>query len=185
MNKGGKRAALSEQDRHLFRQAVADVQPLTPHGRILHQLPPPPPIPRSRLMDERAVILESLQDPVRWDEAAETGEELSYVRAGLPRQILRRLRNHWVAQAELDLHGLNRQEAKHELAEFLHACWRRGLRCVRIVHGKGRGSRDRVPVLKLHVRHWLTQRQEVLAFVQARPADGGGGAVMVLLRVRN
>lgn len=175
-------AAPATDDVHLFRQAVADAAPLSPHGRFLHDIPPPPPIPLSRLRDEREVILESLQDPERWDEATETGEELSYVRPGLPRQILRRLRSQWVAQAELDLHGLNRLEAKHELAEFLHECRRRGVRCVRIVHGKGLGSKDRLPILKLHVRHWLMQRDEVLAYVQARPAEGGGGAVMVLLR---
>jgi DNA-nicking Smr family endonuclease len=155
---------------------------LSPHGRFLHDIPPPPPIPLSRLRDEREVILESLQEPERWDEATEMGEELSYVRPGLPRQVLRRLRSQWVAQAELDLHGLNRLEAKHELAGFLHECRRRGVRCVRIVHGKGLGSKNREPVLKLHVRHWLCQRDEVLAYVQARPADGGGGAVMVLLK---
>lgn len=178
----GNPGGCPEEEARLFRQAVADVQPLSPHGRYLHDTPPPPPIPLSRLRDERAVILESLTDPIRWDEAAETGEELSYVRPGLSRQILRRLRSQWVAQAELDLHGLNRLEAKHELADFLHECRRRGLRCVRIVHGKGLGSKNREPVLKLHVRHWLTQRDEVLAYVQARPAEGGSGAVMVLLR---
>lgn len=175
-------ASAGQDDVHLFRQAVADATPLSPHGRYLHDITPPPPIPLSRLRDEREVILESLQDPERWDEATQTGEELSYVRPGLPRQILRRLRSQWVAQAELDLHGLNRLEAKHELAEFLHECRRRGVRCVRIVHGKGLGSKNREPVLKIHVRHWLSQRDEVLAYVQARPADGGGGAVMVLLK---
>jgi DNA-nicking Smr family endonuclease len=171
-----------EEDVRLFRQAVADAIPLSPHGRFLHDVPPPPPIPLSRLRDEREVILESLRDPERWDEATETGEELAYVRQGLPRQVLRRLRNQWVAQAELDLHGLNRLEAKHALAEFLFACRQRGVRCARIVHGKGLGSKNREPVLKIHVRHWLCQRDEVLAYVQAKPADGGSGAVMVLLK---
>lgn len=177
-------AATAPDDMHLFRQAVADAAPLSPHGRFLHDIPPPPPIPLSRLRDEREVILESLQDPERWDEATETGEELAYVRPGLSRQILRRLRNQWVVQAELDLHGLNRRQAKHELVEFLHECRRCGVRCVRIVHGKGLGSKNREPVLKIHVRHWLSQRDEVLAYVQARPAEGGSGAVMVLLRGR-
>ena len=170
-----------EQDSRLFREAVTDAEPLTPHGRVLHDVPPPPPVPLSRLRDEREVILESMQDLVRWDEAMESGEELLYVRPGVPRQTLRRLRNQWVAQAELDLHGLNRRQAKHELADFLHECRRHAVRCVRIVHGKGLGSRNREPVLKLHLRHWLAQRDDVLAYVQARPANGGGGAVMVLL----
>lgn len=173
----------SQADQELFRSALADVTPITPHGRIVPAPLRPPPIPLSRLRDEREVIHESLHDPIRWDEAIENGEELSFVRTGLSRQILRRLRRgDWVSQAELDLHGLNRHDAKIELANFLFECKRRGIRCIRIIHGKGLGSKNREPVLKLHVRHWLMQREEILAFVQARPIDGGGGAVMVLLK---
>jgi DNA-nicking Smr family endonuclease len=170
-------------DRELFRSALSDVTPITPHGRILLTPPRPPPIPLNRLRDERDVIYESLHDPIRWDEATENGEELSFVRPGISRDILRRLRRgDWVSQAELDLHGLFRAEAKIELVHFLSECKRRGIRCIRIIHGKGLGSKNREPVLKLHVRHWLMQREEILAFVQARPVDGGGGAVMVLLK---
>lgn len=173
----------SQADQELFRSALVDVIPITPHGRIVSAPLRPPPIPLSRLRDEREVIHESLHDPIRWDEAIENGEELSFVRTGLSRQILRRLRRgDWVSQAELDLHGLNRHDAKIELANFLFECKRRGIRCIRIIHGKGLGSKNREPVLKLHVRHWLMQREEILAFVQARPIDGGGGAVMVLLK---
>ena len=176
-------SAPSSADRDLFRAAVLDVTPITPHGRITLSPPRPPPIPLSRMRDERDVIYESLHDPIRWDEATENGDELSFVRPGLSRQILRRLRRgDWVAQAELDLHGLFRAEAKIELANFLFECKRRGIRCVRIIHGKGLGSKNREPILKLHVRHWLMQREEIIAFVQARPVDGGGGAVMVLLK---
>jgi DNA-nicking Smr family endonuclease len=135
------------------------------------------------LRDERAVLLSSLTDPVRWDVDADTEADASYIRPGLSRQTLRRLRRgDWHTQAELDLHGLTKLEAKHELVDFLHECGRRGVRCIRIIHGKGLGSRNREPVLRHHVRHWLPQRDEVLAFVQARPVDGGSGAVMVLLK---
>lgn len=188
MNKGGKihPPALSEEARELFKAELGDVVPLTPHGRFLPSPARLPPVPRSLFRDEREVIHESLHDPIRWDMDTETGEETSYVRPGIARHVLRRLRHGgWVAQAELDLHGLTRSEAKHELADFLYECKRRGARCVRIIHGKGLGSKNREPVLKLHVRHWLMQRDEVLAFVQARPADGGGGAVMVLLKSPN
>ncbi len=187
MKKGGHLPvpALPPEECELFRAALRDVRPLSPHGRILPQPNHCPPIPLSLFRDEREVIRESLHDPIRWDEDALTGEEAAFVRPGISRQTLRRLRNgEWVAQAELDLHGLTRIAAKHELAEFLHECKRRGARCIRIIHGKGLGSQNREPVLKLHVRHWLTQRDEVLAFVQARPVDGGGGAVMVLLKSR-
>jgi len=185
MNQGGKvhPPALPSEEFELFREELQDVVPLTPHGRVLPSPSRLPPVPLSLLRDERAVIHESLHDPIRWDEDTETGEETSYVRPGLSRQTLRRLRRgEWCAQAELDLHGLTRVEAKLELADFLYECKRRGARCVRVIHGKGLGSKNREPVLKLHVRHWLMQRDEVLAFVQARPADGGGGALMVLLK---
>ncbi len=167
----------------LFRSALHDVVPIPPHGRVISTPKRPPPIPLNQLRDERAVIYESMHDPIRWDEATENGDELSYVRPGLSRLILRRLRRgEWVSQSELDLHGLTRSDAKTELANFLFECKRHGIRCIRIIHGKGLGSINREPVLKLHVRHWLMQRDEVLAFVQARPVDGGGGAVMVLLK---
>ncbi len=175
--------AASPADQELFRSALSDVTPITPHGRIVPSPTRPPPIAMSRMRDEREVIFESLHDPIRWDQDTETGEELSFVRPGLSRQILRRLRRgEWVSQAELDLHGLIKLEAKIELVNFLFECRRRGIRCIRIIHGKGLRSKNREPVLKFHVQHWLMQREEVLAFVQARPVDGGGGAVMVLLK---
>ena len=185
MKKGGGTddPAFPEADREAFLSAVPDVEPIRPHGRFLHPAPLLPPVPRNKLRDEREVIFESLHDPIRWDPDRENGDELSYVRPGISRQTLRRLhRGEWVSQAELDLHGLTRIEAKLELAEFLFECRRRGIRCARIIHGKGLRSRNREPVLKHHIRHWLMQRDEVLAFVQARPVDGGGGAVMVLLK---
>jgi DNA-nicking Smr family endonuclease len=167
----------------LFRSALKDVHPIQPHGRVIPSPKRPPPIPLNQKLDERAVIYESMHDPIRWDEATENGDELSFVRPGLSRLILRRLRRgDWVSQRELDLHGLTRSDAKAELANFLFECKRYGIRCIRIIHGKGLGSLNRQPVLKLHVRHWLMQREEVLAFVQARPVDGGSGAVMVLLK---
>ncbi len=166
-----------------FRKAVEDATPLGQHGRYLHPIEPLPPLPRSRYRDEREVILESMQDPTAWDEVAECGEGNSYLRPGLPRRTLRRLHlGEWFTEAELDLHGLTKVEAKQALADFLFQCKRRGLRCVRIIHGKGLRSPNREPVLKWHVRYWLAQREEVLAFVSARPVDGGGGALVALLR---
>ncbi len=188
MNKGGKfhAPALPSEEGKLFRAELDDVVPLTPHGRVLPSPARLPPVPLCLFRDEREVIHESLYDPIRWDAECETGEETSYVRPGITRQTLRRLRRgDWVAQAELDLHGLTRLEAKRELADFLFECKRRGARCVRVIHGKGLGSKNREPVLKLHVRHWLMQRDEVLAFVQARPADVCGGAVSVWLKSSN
>jgi DNA-nicking Smr family endonuclease len=87
-----------------------------------------------------------------------------------------------VLQGEIDLHGLRRDEARERIAAFMHDAARSGLRCVRVVHGKGHGSPGREPVLKAKVKSWLVQRSEVLAFTHARPADGGHGALIVLLK---
>lgn len=168
-----------------FAQEMGDVTPLSHHGRYVHPPSRLPPLPLSLFKDEREVIYESLTDPLHWHEDVGTDDETSFVRPGLSRQTLRRLRRgEWQIQAELDLHGLTKVEAKIELAEFLHECKRRGVRCARIIHGKGLRSPNREPVLKHHVRHWLTLREEILAFVEARPVDGGGGALVVLLRGR-
>jgi len=97
--------------------------------------------------------------------------------------VVRRLRRgHWSLQSQIDLHGLRVDEAREALALYLVSCVKREQRCVRVVHGKGLGSVNREPVLKGKVLKWLTQRDEVLAFCQAPPADGGSGALLVLLR---
>jgi DNA-nicking Smr family endonuclease len=113
----------------------------------------------------------------------DTGEELAFLRDGVPRQVLRKLRRgHWVIEDSLDLHGMNRIVAALSVNEFLRLCRLRRLRCIRIVHGKGLGSRNREPVLKGKLRKWLTVRDEVLGFCQAPAAHGGGGALLVLLK---
>ena len=85
-------------------------------------------------------------------------------------------------QSQIDLHGLRRDEAREQLASFLREAVKQGLRCVRVVHGKGNGSPGREPVLKAKVKTWLVQKNEVIAFTQARASDGGAGALLVLLR---
>jgi len=182
--KGGRSdgAVEGEED---FRRAVADVRPLRPPRRKAPLKPATLPVPVQSLLDERAVLFESLDGPLTPEELLESGEELSYLREGMPRIVLRRLRRgHWVVQAALDLHGMNRHEAAQAVAEFLRLALQRQLRCVRIVHGKGLGSRNREPVLKVKLRRWLEIRDEVMAFAQAPAQDGGGGAVLVLLKPR-
>jgi DNA-nicking Smr family endonuclease len=113
----------------------------------------------------------------------ETGEELFYCRSGLQHNVLRKLRRgHYAVEAELDLHGLRVAEARQALGTFLQNALERGIKTVRIIHGKGNGSLNKQPVLKGKVNHWLRQRAEVLAFCSARPVDGGTGAIYVLLR---
>ena len=173
-------------DGDLFEQLFANVTRLRDHGRVTHPRPKLKPIPVQHLRDERAALADSLSDHITWEIGVETGEELVYLRNGLAQQTVKKLRRgHWVIQDELDLHGLNSIEARAQLVTFLNACLRNGARCVRIIHGKGLRSKNREPVLKTKVANWLIQRDEVLAFCQARQVDGGGGAVMVLLKSRN
>jgi DNA-nicking Smr family endonuclease len=172
-------------DREALREALAGVTPLGGVRRRAPHRPAPPPIPAQTRRDERAVLDESVAGTLSVDEALETGVELTYLREGVSRQVLRRLRRgHWVVQDALDLHGMNRVEAAQQVAEFMRACAARGLRCVRIVHGRGLGSRNREPVLKGKLRAWLTPRDEVLAYCQAPAAQGGAGALLVLLKSR-
>ena len=172
-----------EDELTVFRDAVADVIPVVPPKRAMHARSKPPPIPAQTLLDEKQALVDSLSDHDPWLSGFETGEELCFLRPGLPQNILKKLRRgEWVIQEELDLHGLTKVEARIMLAEFLNAAVKAGHRCVRIIHGKGLGSKNREPVLKHKVRVWLAQRDEVLAFCQARPVDGGSGGAVVLLK---
>ena len=113
----------------------------------------------------------------------EVDADLSYRGPGIGPDVLRKLRSgQWSIQRQLDLHGLRTDEAREALGQFIRLAHRTGLRCVRIIHGKGLGSPGKVPVLKGKVLRWLVQKREVQAFVQARPADGGAGALIVLLQ---
>ncbi len=167
----------------LFRRAVADAVPLPPSDRADIARPRPKPVARQRLRDEQQVMADVLSDPWDWEAAVSTGEELLFVRTGVPSAALKKLRRGgWVIKGELDLHGHTGDEARVALAAFLNRCNVEDRRCVRIIHGKGHGSKNRLPVLKNKVRHWLMQREDVLAFCQARTVDGGAGAVIVLLK---
>jgi len=167
----------------LFRRAVADVTPLPPSNRADIAHPRPRPIAHQRRADEAQVLVDALSDPWDWEAAVSTGEELFFSRPGVPTAALRKLRRGgWVIKGELDLHGHTGDEARVSLAAFLNRCMIEDRRCVRIIHGKGHGSKNRLPVLKNKVRHWLMQREDVLAFCQARTVDGGAGAVIVLLK---
>ena len=173
---------LKEEDRKLFRAAVADVTRIAT-TRVHHEPSPPLAIPRQRGIDEAAALHESLHGEPLIDLYLEGGDEAAWARTGIQRSVLRDLRRgRWVVNAQLDLHGHTRDEALLALNQFIAECTVFDKRCVRIVHGKGLGSPGREPVLKKLVLGWLTQKTEVLAFCQARTVDGGAGAVMVLLR---
>lgn len=171
-----------ERERTLFERSVGPVAPLPDNGRREPDRPRPAPWPRQREADERSVLRESLSDEIDVESLLDTDEALSFRRADIGLEVVRKLRRgHWSIQRQVDLHGLRRDEARERLGAFVREAHRAGLRCVRVVHGKGNGSPGREPVLKGKVRGWLVQKREVLAFVQARASDGGHGALVVLL----
>jgi len=180
-----RRAQEAEQAANLFRRSIGDVAPLAPPDKVLSNPPRPLPIARQHLADEQAALQESLSDGFDAETLMETDETLSFSRNGIGPDTLRKLRRgHWVIQSQLDLHGMRSDEAREALGEFLRNAGRRGLRCVRVIHGKGLGSFNKEPVLKNKVRNWLAQKEEVIAFCQARAADGGAGALVVLLKAQ-
>jgi len=166
-----------------FRDAVGAVTPLTIRARVEHDRPPHPPLPKKRWEDDEQVLVASVSDEFEIDTLLHTDDELSFRRPGVGPDVLRKLRRgDWVIQDEVDLHGCRTDEARELLAGFLRDAVKRGVRCVRVIHGKGLGSKDKQPVLRGKTRVWLAQRDEVIAFCQARPAEGGSGALVVLLR---
>jgi DNA-nicking Smr family endonuclease len=174
---------MSADDRDLFRRSVGGARPLKqdtvpPYRRRRR------PVPEQTRRDEAAVI-DSLLDQPAHEMDVETGEELLFVRPGLQKATIRKLRRgHFVVQAELDLHGHTVAEARTRMTAFLQRARDYHWQCVRIVHGKGNRSAGKLPVLKGKVNGWLQQRDEVLAFCSAPPLDGGTGAVYVLLKRR-
>ena len=183
-----RKAALAKAkaEKEFFATAVGIVKPLPPKHRPGHRasLPvvPTAPIAVQHQLDEQAVMREALSDEFDVETLLDTDDALSYRRAGIGTDVTRKLRKGgWSIQGQVDLHGLRREDAREALVDFIKDAARMGWRCVRVVHGKGLGSPGKTPVLKGKVQSWLIQKQEVLAFVQARPAHGGAGALVLLL----
>jgi DNA-nicking Smr family endonuclease len=175
-----KRAAEASFRREM---EALEVKPLQPHGRHHRKPAHPAPHPVSRKRDDAAVLQASVSDEIDVESLLDTDESLSYRANGIGPDVLRKLRRgEWSIQSQIDLHGHRVDEAREALAAFLKTALKRNQRCVRVVHGKGLGSQGKTPVLKGKVRAWLVQREEVIAFCQARPAEGGSGALVVLLR---
>ncbi|HSQ81813.1 MAG TPA: Smr/MutS family protein [Casimicrobiaceae bacterium] len=169
--------------------AFADVTPLPARNAVARSGERPAPVPRQRIEDERDALELSKYgvepSPQAWDIGQELEAAQTFLRTGLGTDVLTKLRRgHWVVQREIDLHGLVVDEAHDALADFLADARNRGLRCVRVIHGKGLTSPNREPVLKGKVRRWLSQWDEVLAYCEAQRHAGGSGAVVVLLRGR-
>ena len=173
----------AEAERTLFERAAGPVRRLPDHGRVLPERDPPAPIPVQKQLDEQRVLQEALSDEFDASTLLDVDDAMSYRRPGVGTDVTRKLRKgEWSIQREIDLHGLRRDDAREALAAFIRESHRHGIRCVRVVHGKGLGSPGKTPVLKGKVQGWLVQKNEVMAFVQARAAEGGAGALVVLLR---
>jgi DNA-nicking Smr family endonuclease len=169
-------------DRDLFIRAAGAVQPLPDKRQALHKKEQAMPRAMQYQKDEKAVLKEAISDEFDVSTLLETDELLSFRRPGIGPDVTRKLRRgDWSIQRQLDLHGLRRDDARESLSIFIREAHRQGIRCVRVVHGKGLGSPGKAPILKSRVHSWLVQKDEVLAFVQAKPADGGAGALVVLL----
>jgi DNA-nicking Smr family endonuclease len=163
-------------DAAVFRAAVGAVNPLPDSNRVSTSAKTPPPVPRSDL---------PLSTPTT-DTLSDFGADdglTEYLSNGLSRQTLRKLRRgFWPVADRLDLHGLNTDEARRLLQNFLHEARQQDLRCVLLIHGKGMNSPDAQGKLRALSRHWLTQHPEVLAWSEAPLPLGGSGAVLVLLK---
>ncbi len=171
---------MKDEERKLFRAAVKDVKPLARPAPLPHRERRRPRA-ASRRADEARVLAESLAFDAA-ELGVETGEELVWRRPGVPESVLRRLRRgHYACHDQLDLHGMTQAEARAALTRFLGEALAHGYHCVRIIHGKGRGSGGRGPVLKSAVNSWLRRHDVVRAFASAPRSDGGTGVLYALL----
>lgn len=170
-------------ERTLFVRAAGQVQPIRRQGRVDLAPDQPAPLPVQQQLDEQRVLQEAISDEFDAATLLDIDDALSFRRPGVGSDVTRKLRKgEWSIQGEIDLHGLRREDAREALAGFIRESHRRGWRCVRVVHGKGLGSPGKTPVLKGKVQGWLIQKNEVMAFVQARADEGGAGALVVLLK---
>lgn len=174
--------ATTDADGELFRELIGPVRALARGSEAPVTPEKPPAEPRQFERDEAAVrdeLLGHAFDPA----TIEVGEEIHHLKAGQPGRLLRQLRRgQFSVRAELDLHQMTADVAREAIRAFLDEAIRHREYCVRIVHGKGlRSTTARGPVLKALTEQILRRRSDVLAFSSALPAQGGTGAVLVLL----
>ena len=180
--KAAEEAERLDRERRQFELAVGTVKPVKAAPRADIRPPAPPALPRQRELDEARALAEAMSDEVDVESLLLTDDGLGFRRPGVSLDVLAHLRKgKWAIQDQLDLHGMRRDEAREAVGAFIRNASQRGMRCLRVVHGKGNGSPGREPVLKAKVHKWLAQRQEVIAFAQATGPQGGAGALIVLL----
>jgi DNA-nicking Smr family endonuclease len=176
-------AALKLANKNLFSSSVGIVQPISNKPKVQSKTKQPEPNPVQQKRDDAAVLRESLSDEFDVESLLDIDDSLSFRRPGIGTDVTKKLRQGiWSIQRQVDLHNMRTDEARDTLGAFIREAHKHGMRCVRVVHGKGLGSPGKEPVLKGKVKSWLIQKQEVLAFVQAKPAEGGAGALVVLLK---
>ena len=186
-----KRAQLARAEANVFRGSLGGVKPIPVSDRYVAPIAATAAIavrdatgkPRTTAEDNACVMRESLSDQFDVDGLLEDDPTLSYSAPGVGPDVVRKLRKrHWPVQDELDLHGMTRDTARDQVGDFLRRAMKRGLRCVRVIHGKGYGSARGEPVLRSMVHSWLVQKDDVVAFCIANKGDGGHGALIVLLK---
>ncbi len=176
-------AKRAREHRSLFQAAVGAVKRMPEPGTANLKPAAPAPKPMQHAIDEAAALLESMSDEFDVTTLLDTDEHLSFRRPGVGPDVAQKLRKgQWAIQRQIDLHGLRSDDAREALGAFIRESHKQGIRCVRVVTGKGLGSPGKAPVLKDKVHRWLVQRSEVVAFVQAPRAHGGAGALVVLLQ---
>jgi DNA-nicking Smr family endonuclease len=172
---------ISRQDIELFRQAIGDVDRIECDSFVL-SVPKIPPAPNQTIISEQNSLKQMANNPFDIQNI-ETGDELYFRRSGVQQQIMRKLRRgQYAIESELDLHGMTVSVAKKELKDFLAYCQSTNRRCIRIIHGKGHGSVDKIPVLKNKLNKWLQNYDSILAFCSAPTHDGGSGAIYALIK---
>ncbi len=170
----------NSDDAKLFRDAMRDTRPIKGPRRVSHDRQQKP--QRRETADLRHKVVPDHLAAHSTDAEAGLGQRLTYQTSSVSRRRMRELsRGKLKIEAEIDLHGLTVSEARRELSDFLEECIHRGLSCIRIVHGKGKSSGARGPVVKSMTNSYLRQIDAVLAFCSALDKDGGTGAVYVLL----
>jgi len=172
---------MSEQDKRPEMESLLAGVNLLEQDKIAPYRKPLDPTPRQRILDDQRVMQELLEES---DETTsfESGDELKFLRSGNSSRLLKKLRRgDYSIQDELDLHGLVAGDAKQETHGFINECAKDNVRAIRIIHGKGRNSAGRTPVLKNMLLGWLSKNQYVIAVCSAPANDGGTGAVYVLL----
>ena len=179
---------MHNDDENIFQEAVKNVKPLKIKSKTIETAsskPKPKPIAKKFLEDEKRVLLDSLSDDYIYEDG-ELEDGLLFLRDGHSPDIIKKLKKgYWVVQGSIDLHGMVSQEAKSYIVDFIQDCKKRHIRCIRIIHGKGIGSKNKEPILRNKVKNWLAQKDEVIAYAQAPKYDGGSGAVIVLLKEYN